>query len=307
MTNTTKDGRQREWVFPEESDSSPLPDIAPLKPTPVFDTYWRFAAERQQVFFKRHGGDSAPWTLDPVLQTYKFTNAYRASDRVSQYLIRRVIYRDDLPNSMEEVFFRTLLFKVFNRIDTWELLESSLGGISYETYNFKRYDSVLSTAMDEGQRIYSAAYIMPSARPFGHKRKHQNHLELIDRMLADELPEQLANAGSMQRAFDLLLAYPTIGNFLAYQYITDLNYSELTNFTEMEFVVAGPGAVNGIRKCFEDRAGLNDAEIIRFMTDRQELEFTRLGLEFRKIGDRRLQLIDCQNLFCEVDKHRAGN
>ena len=28
---------------------APPPDIAPLKPTPVYDTYWRFAAERQRI------------------------------------------------------------------------------------------------------------------------------------------------------------------------------------------------------------------------------------------------------------------
>lgn len=302
MTNLTTDGKKQKWVFPNIIDSPP-PDITPLEPTRVFDTYWRFAAERQQVFFRRFEGNSAPWTTDPILQAYKFTNAYRASDRVSQYLIRKVIYRDDLPNSKEEVFFRTLLFKIFNRIDTWELLEKKLGSITYQDYNYKRYNSILSSAMTAGQRIYSAAYIMPSARPFGHKRKHQNHLELINQMLADELPEQLARAEDMQQAFNLLLGYPTIGEFLAYQYTTDLNYSELTDFSEMEFVVAGPGAINGIRKCFKERAGLNDSEIIRFMTDRQEQEFERLGLEFKKIGDRRLQLIDCQNLFCEVDKY----
>ena len=32
-------------------------------------------------------------------------------------------------------------------------------------------------------------------------------------------------------------------------------------------------------------------------------ESDRLGLEFRSLWGRRLQLIDCQNLFCEVDKY----
>jgi hypothetical protein len=45
-----------------------------------------------------------PWTGNAVLTTYKFTNSYRASDWASQYLIRHVIYRADLPNSPREVF-----------------------------------------------------------------------------------------------------------------------------------------------------------------------------------------------------------
>ena len=45
-------------------------------------------------------GSKAPAAVDarPGLRAHKFTNAYRASDRVSQYLIRRVIYRADLPD-----------------------------------------------------------------------------------------------------------------------------------------------------------------------------------------------------------------
>ncbi len=107
----------------------------------------------------------------------------------------------------------------------------------------------------------------------------------------------------MQQGFELLFAYPSMGDFLAYQYITDLNYSEMTGFSEMEFVVAGPGAIDGISKCFVDTAGLNPPEIIRFMTDRQEAEFERLGLTFQSLWGRRLQLIDCQNIFCEVSKY----
>lgn len=101
----------------------------------------------------------------------------------------------------------------------------------------------------------------------------------------------------------MLLGYPSLGDFLAYQYITDLNYSKLTDFTEMEFVVAGPGALDGIRKCFADTAGLNPPEVIRFMADRQHAEIKRLGLTFRSLWGRTLQLIDCQNLFCEVSKY----
>lgn len=107
----------------------------------------------------------------------------------------------------------------------------------------------------------------------------------------------------MHAAFDILLSYPTIGPFLAYQFVTDINYSEVTSFSEREFVVPGPGALDGIRKCFASLGGLTEAEIIRFMMDIQEREFDRLGLKFDSLWGRPLQLIDCQNLFCEVDKY----
>ena len=145
---------------------------------------------------------------------------------------------------------------------------------------------------------------MPSAgRVFGYAQKHRNHLKLIERMMADEAPARVAEARSMRDAFGLLRSYPSIGDFLAYQFVTDLNYSEITNFSEMEFVVPGPGALDGIRKCFSDLGGLTETDLIRVVTERQEDEFERLGIRFRDLWGRRLQLIDCQNLFCEVSKY----
>ena len=239
-----------------------------------------------------------------MLARYKFTNAYRASDRVSQYLIRHVIYRADLPDTPSEVFFRILLFKLFNKIETWELLERSFGPITFEDYDFTNYDETLTQEIQNGGRIYSGAYIMPpGSKAFGRPAKHQNHLLLLGRMMEDRVPERLAQTRTMQEAFERLRAYPTIGDFLAYQFVTDINYSEITDFSEMEFVVPGPGARDGLRKCFIDVGGLNEPELIRVVTDLQEKEFERLGLDFQTLWGRRLQLIDCQNLFCEVDKY----
>ena len=286
---------------PTEAPSA-FTTLSPARPTVVYESYWRFAMERQELFFRKLEGLPAPWTTDAILAKHKFTNAYRASDRVSQYLIRHVIYEGD--QSPEEVLFRTILFKLFNKIETWELLQDHLTAISHADYSFQVYDRVLAEALAAGTRIYSAAYMMPSGKSsFGHTQKHRNHLMLLERMMEDEVPQRISEASSMAQAFDVLRSYPTIGNFLAYQFVTDLNYSNLTNFSEMEFVVPGPGAVDGIRKCFTDQAGLNDADIIKLVTESQEREFERLGLNFRTLGGRRLQLIDCQNLFCEVSKY----
>ncbi len=281
-----------------------LQHLSPAKVSEVYESFWRFAADRQAIFIQRARGETRPWTADPVLATYKFTNVYRVSDRVSQFLIRHVIYRDDLPSTPREVFFRILLFKLFNKIETWELLERAFGSITFENYRFTQYDTVLQHALRDGRRIYSAAYIMPPGKyAFGQSAKHQNNLLLLERMIKDRLPEKLEQADNMQEGFEMLRSYPTIGDFLAYQFITDINYSEITDFSEMDFVVPGPGAREGLRKCFVDFGGLNEPELIRLIADLQEHEFERLGLDFQSLWGRRLQLIDCQNLFCEVDKY----
>jgi thymidylate kinase len=274
----------------------------PLVPTAAFHTYWRFAVERQEIFFRRMNQKYPPFTDDGVLRAHKFTNAYRASDRVSQYLIRNVIYNDD--QDMDEVFFRIMLFKTFNKIETWQLLTNTLGHISFREISAESIDHVLTGAMKRGDSIYSGAYIMPSGgSSFGQSLKHRNHLALIFKMMNDEIPKKICDTKSMEEVFDLLKSYPMIGSFLAFQYAIDINYSTMTNFDEGSFVVAGPGAKDGIKKCFSDSGGRSESDIIKLMAERQEEEFQKLGLKFKSLWGRPLQLIDCQNLFCEVDKY----
>jgi hypothetical protein len=211
-----------------------------------------------------------------------------------------VIYEGD--QSEEEVFFRVLLFKLFNRIETWELLQNGVGPIRWRTFDLDQYARLLDDALRIGTRLYSAAYIMPCP-PLDAQRKHGNHLVLLHRMMKDQLPRRVAAARSLQSVFSLLRSYPSVGDFLAYQFAIDLNYSPLTSFSEMEFVVAGPGARSGIRKAFQDASGMSDEEVIRAVTESSAKEFERRGLAFRWLMGRPLQLIDCQSLFCEVDKY----
>ncbi len=270
--------------------------------TPVMETYWRFAAERQEVFFRRLHDQQGPWTNDPIISKYKFTNVYRILDRVSQYLVREVQYREDRSQEPSEIFFRTILFKVFNKIETWESLERELGHISWRATKISDIEKRLDYLFSRGKKIYSAAYIMPSPN-FGNARKHANHLALLEQMMSDRLPDRLAQAPNLAAVFERLASYPGIGRFLAFQYAIDLNYSAMLNFDEAELVVAGPGAIDGISKCFTDTGGKTPEEVIFEVTSMQDDAFKELGLRFRRIGNRPLQPIDCQNIFCEISKY----
>lgn len=275
-----------------------------VRVTEAYDAWWWFACERQNIYFHRLHGAPSPWTDDEILRGYRFTNAYRVADRVSQYLVSEVIYNQDLPKDPNEVVFRILLFKLFNRIETWEVLTRQMGPIVLAERPFARIDEILMDELRADRRIYSAAYIMPTRGTSSRTgRKHQMHLQLLERMVGDRFAERLTEADSMREGFDLLRSYPSIGPFLAYQFITDINYSEIVDFSEEEFVAAGPGAQEGLRKCFADTGGLAHEDLIRVMMDIQDEEFERLGLDFQNLFGRRLQLIDCQNLFCEVAKY----
>lgn len=272
-----------------------------MQPTAVFDTYWRFAAERQALYLARLRRAPQPWTTDEVLRSHRFTNVFRASDRVSQFLITEVQRGASASTEPQDVVFRTLLFKIFNREDTWKHLERAVGPVSWLTYDYDRYRSALDEASARGP-IYSAAYVMPPPR-LGEDRKHANHLRLIERMMRDGLARTVGTTSSLRSIYETLVSYSGLGPFLAFQYTIDLNYSDLMCFDENDFVVAGPGAKDGIRKCFGRQASGIETEVIRYMVASQDEHFGRLGLTFPGLFGRSLHLIDAQNLFCEVDKY----
>ena len=58
----------------------------------VLRYYFYFIQERMEIFWNKIEGRNT-LTSDPILRKYKFTNVYRACDRVSQYLISEEIGR----------------------------------------------------------------------------------------------------------------------------------------------------------------------------------------------------------------------
>lgn len=271
-----------------------------LVPTPVFDSYWRFAVERQRVYERRLSGSPAPWTDDAVIAENRFTNVFRAADRVSQHLIRHVIY--DGPHDETSLVLRILLYKFFNKIETWHHIVNELGQPSADRFDYDTYDDTLGRLFERTGPMYSAAYVVPPPR-FGEPRKYQNHLRLIEHILEPSIAAEILQSTSMENLYKVLRSIPSLGNFLAFQLAIDMNYSELFKFSELDFVVAGPGAVDGIRKCFGvDAVGI-EAEVIRWVVENQIECCSERGLKPPRLWGRSLQLIDAQNLFCEVDKY----
>ncbi len=269
----------------------------------VFDTYWYFAAKRQDIFFKRRRNAPQPRTDDPILREYKFCNVYRSADRVSQYLIRNVIY-PDRAYSADDTIFRIILFKIFNKIETRKFLENELGDITLASYDFELFHTLLEKSLQSGSAIYTSAYMSCANKAYGFDKKHQNHLKLIEQMFfTDHIPQKIAACKAFEELYSIFISYPLLGQFMAYQLATDINYSEVVDFNEHSFCKAGPGAERGIKKCFADTKGKSNEYVIERMYDNQEKEFERLGLEFQDLWGRALQFIDCQGLFCETDKY----
>lgn len=282
-------------------------EYAKRLPTPrqdIFDLYWIFAARRQEIFEKRINGLQPPWTADPILQQFKFCNVFRAADRVSQFLIRRVAYSATSDPAPDRIF-RIVAFRTFSKPATWISLISKLGHEPLLTdLDSGAFEKCLDEIKTSQGGLYTGAFILCATKAFGYDDKHKNYVALFKEMfLKRDAGAQIQGARSLEEIVRFLESFPLIGPFMAYQIAIDLNYSDLVNFDENDFTQAGPGAMRGIRKVFTDLGDLSPAQAILWMVERQTHEFERLNLRFRGLWGRPLHAIDCQGLFCEIDKY----
>ncbi|KAG6890210.1 hypothetical protein C0995_010221 [Termitomyces sp. Mi166 len=250
------------------------------------------------------------WSDDPIFQKYAFCNTYRVLDKLSQYLIREVIEKG--PQDLQEVIFRVILFNLFTKQETWELLVDKLGPLTWARYKREDYNRVLSRAKKSGMPLYTGAFQKPAPK-FEFKDAHLNHLCLLEVLMEAKLPARFQNAKYLAEVYDYLLSFPSMGEFSTYQLVLNLTYTKALNFSGMDFVIAGPGASSGLRKMFgqqrlkkakETHPDIEE-ELIRWLAVNQNVQFKRLGIDFSGLGPKRLpmDLIDVEHTLCEVDKY----
>lgn len=272
----------------------------------AFKYYFCFMQERMDIFWKRYN-NVLPLTEDPILAQHKFTNVYRAQDRVSQYLIKNVIYGQSNEHFNEEdILLRILVFKIFNNIDTWNYIEEKAGPIRVFDFNVHCISSLLAERIQHTP-VFSAAYMMNGS----HKTynlftsKHEKWLQMVKHeMLREKRLQKIINAQSLHEIYDILHECTFIGSFLAYQYAIDFNYSAIINFSENSFVKAGIGAIRGIKKCFPEANKNTFDDCIRYTQHNLNIYREKYGFtEFKNLFGREPTLIDLQNCFCETDKY----
>lgn len=271
----------------------------------VFQYYFYFAQERMNIFWNKYEG-RYPLTKDNTLETYKFTNVYRAMDRVSQYLIKNVIYTDE-SFSDKDVLLRIIIFKIFNKPETWDYLEREVGTICLENFDLQRINTALAKRR-QTDPIFNNAYMMTGTHSlYNHLDfKHEKWLQMVkNELVGDKVFDKIIDANSLADVFSHLRSCSFIGDFLAYQYAIDMNYSTVINFSEDSFVKAGIGAIRGIKKCFKADSvkKYSNEDIIRFTQDNFKNYQKKFGFnEFKPLFGRAPTLIDIQNCFCETDK-----
>lgn len=296
----------------------------------VFRYYLYWMKQRQDIWWRRYRGKPLRvedgkeiWTNDELLQNHKFTNVYRCLDRVSQYLIKNIVNNDE-KYSNRDLAFRIYFFKIFNKINTWEMVNEEFGDFTIDVFEDKGHDiaEFLLDKMKSKMTIFSNAYIMNSHYLLTESCKHKKYFDVFNRFFLWEdtitkekgILDKVLESMSLEEVFNHFMTLPMHADFVSYQYATDFNYSKVINFHENDFVRAGVGAKRFIDKAFTfDKKEASYEGIIEWIADnivklREEYSnrFDEDYISFKPLPGREPTLIDYQNCCCESDKYTRG-
>lgn len=222
------------------------------------DRFFAFAIARHGIYLRRNAGDPPPWTPDPILRKFKFTNVFRELDRTT------VWYRENVRQVLDgrdSVLPATILFRWFNRIETCAAVFDNLGpatlgsGVCPFTTWLQDPDdggqlrSVIREARGKGPYV-TGAYIIKT--PDGMD-KLTGVLSLCGAFAKSDwsgMADSWRAMKSLEKAWRSLLSFPFMGRFMAYEVVSDIRHTEiLKDATDIHtWANPGPGAMRGLNR-----------------------------------------------------------
>lgn len=267
-----------------------------------FDGFFRFVYERHSIWHKRFVlKEPPPWTKDPYLRDYKFTNVYRELDRGTLWLMRHI-----LPGfTGRDLVWMVTLYRLLNRVETFEAIGLPLLS-GYDQRDLRRK---LQDWRDLGNKVFTSAHLTLPTHEKG-KSKIEKYMEVLSdlrEMLESRklgcFFDTLSQAKSLEEAWKILQRIPCVGGFIAYEIACDLMYANFLPFNENDWANAGPGCRFGIRLIFPRRYRDKEwLEAMKELREGQDREFKRLGLKMPYFNRKRLSLRNIEHSLCEFGK-----
>ena len=250
-------------------------------------TFWYFINERHQVYLNKRQGLPKPWTIDPILQKWKFCNVFRRLDRTTVWFLENFLKSDDDPAI---IAFNCCWFRMFNRIETGKVLGWRQSWDSRQVYD------VLSAVK---YPVFTGAYIV-------HSEPGEAKLDSIIQVCAelwrlctddDSLVALIRESNSMEATWQALQVVRHVGPFLAYEMVCDMRYTKLLRgaVDAMAWANVGPGARRGLMRLGMPAGSKTGIESMKDLLERspQNLRSNVPPLEMREI----------EHVLCEVDKY----
>jgi hypothetical protein len=260
--------------------------------------YW--INERHAIYQKRAKGLPAPWTDDPILQQYKFTNPFRENDRVTIWM-RKHWTGPNHNRPHGEIIFNCCLFRMigtseFANVHGWE-----------DSFNAGYTKNLINTMLKQGLRTFTGAYIITN-----QGLKLPKSEVVVDHFLKpiwenkEKLAEIAQTTQSLQALHEAMGTYKGWGGggFMSYEVVTDLNYTSVLHKAKDRFswANAGPGAKRGLNR-IHDRSlkkSLNAYQSNREMQDLLEDSARYLGSHIPILE---VDMRCIEHSLCEWDKY----
>ncbi len=264
--------------------------------------FFGWIKERQSIYEKRKLGEPWPWTQDPILQEYKFTNVYRKQDAVTKDLLRALRRLND--KRPMNILFTICVYRMFNWPETFSNLEL------HAVANIGEWDEDIAKAAldgmaDRGEKIWTGAYMVTGSGSEG-RPKHYLACESLTQIFHDApgLAIAVQRERSLEYATKQFTEYPMISNFVGYELACDLSYTKVLSRPKDKFTWAnpGPGAKRGLSRIFfggrPDTARLNEQQANEYMRKLLKMSSINVPGHFPK-----LQMRDIEHSLCEFDKY----
>jgi len=303
--------------------------LDPVSGRPLWEMYFEAAVERQAIWHKRVVEKAPkPWTEDPILGTYHFTNVDRRDDRVTLYYIDKVLgafkmnYAQAKDKKLAKNFLllNIFIYRLFVRPETWDVI----GYLTPENFDteWETAKANLRERKASGEAVFTDAYYvndLKSANPNTETNsdKTENAICLIQYIVdnLDEISEFTFDVNNdMESCVDKYTMIPAVGMFNAYEAALDMAIVE--EFTHIPFVSwtpdywtnCGPGCRRSIDYVFENKGNMSYTNRVYFVTSVYRHELERLGLNYNYPEGREehLDLRCWEGWFCEFGKYVAG-
>jgi hypothetical protein len=207
--------------------------------------FFEAARERQRIYEKRQRGEPAPWTKDPAFQEFFFCNLYREQDRTTQAF---KLQMRNVMHNVPEVLLATVAWRWFNKAETGIALCDPSVGMLMGKWNPVAAKELILKLRGKGPYVTGAFVI-----------KTPNGMNKLDGVLQciswfaernwRETAQQMMDYGwSLKGAHDWLTQSPYLGDFMAYEIVTDLRYTALLRDAPdiNSWANPGPGAMRGL-------------------------------------------------------------
>lgn len=284
----------------------------------ALNMFMYYVKERYSIHIKKDfKHENKPWTKDPILRQYRFTNVRREHDIETQYLIRSIADNDFL--SYRQKMLNIVLFRAFNKHQTFEIMGAPFKFEWAWTYKPARKKLLVYREENPEYTFFTNAYLSSGFKRTLNTMFPQEDfvpgtvLRFLKHLNENDFFDKITSAKTQKEAFEAINSEKGIGEFLSYQIFVDFTYIKDFPFSENEFTVAGIGCKKGIDFLFNNRDGMSYEECVFWMRDNWENLTEEVDPDFKVVPedmmidlkhyDRVMNVMSLENCFCEFSKY----